>query len=63
MSDQTSASAFGWVKRHFPLIVGTAAVVLCVFGIILMFDQLARLSADLQRILIDTNLEWLVKLG
>jgi cytochrome c-type biogenesis protein len=55
--------ALGWVKRHFPLIVGTAAVVLCLFGLLLMFDQLPRVSANLQRWLTDANLEWLVELG
>jgi cytochrome c-type biogenesis protein len=55
--------AFGWVKRHFPLIVGTAAAVLCLFGVLLMFDQLPRVSAELQRWLTDANLEWLVELG
>jgi cytochrome c-type biogenesis protein len=54
---------FKWVKRHFPLIVGTAAVVLCIFGLLLMFDQLPRVSANLQRWLTDANLEWLVELG
>jgi cytochrome c-type biogenesis protein len=54
---------FGWVKRHFPLIVGTAAAVLCLFGVLLMFDQLPRVSAELQRWLTDANLEWLVELG
>jgi cytochrome c-type biogenesis protein len=54
---------FAWVKRHFPLIVGTAAVVLCVFGLLLMFDQLPRVSSELQRWLTDAHLEWLVNLG
>jgi cytochrome c-type biogenesis protein len=54
---------FGWVKRHFPLIVGTAAAVLCLFGVLLMFDQLPRVSAELQRWLTHANLEWLVELG
>lgn len=55
--------AFGWVKRHFPLIVGTAAVVLAVFGLLLIFDELSRLSVDLQKWLTDAHLEWLVNLG
>jgi cytochrome c-type biogenesis protein len=57
------SGAFGWVKRRFPFIIGTAAVILCVFGLLLIFDQLATLSADLQRWLTDAHLEWLVKLG
>lgn len=55
--------ALGWVKRHFPLIVGGSAVVLGIFGVLLMFDQLSRLTAELQRLLDDTPLEWLVELG
>jgi hypothetical protein len=55
--------ALTWVKRHLPLIVGMAAVVLCLFGLLLMFDQLPRVSANLQRWLTDANLEWLVELG
>jgi cytochrome c-type biogenesis protein len=57
------SGALGWVKRHFPLIVSAAAIVLCVFGLILMFDQLPRVSANLQRWFTDANLEWLVELG
>jgi cytochrome c-type biogenesis protein len=53
----------GWVKRHFPLVVGGSAVVLGAFGVLLMFDALARLSAHFQRFLLDANLEWLVQLG
>ena len=55
--------AIGWVKRHFPLIVGGSAVILGAFGVLLMFDQLARLSLHLQRWLDDAGLEWLVTLG
>jgi cytochrome c-type biogenesis protein len=55
--------AIGWVKRHFPLIVGGSALVLGAFGVLLMFDQLARLSLHLQRWLDDTGLDWLVTLG
>jgi cytochrome c-type biogenesis protein len=56
-------AAFSWVKRHYPLIVGTAAGVLCLFGLLLMFDELSRLSGDLQGWLTDWHLEWLVNLG
>lgn len=55
--------ALGWVKRHFPLIVGGSAVVLGAFGVLLMTDQLTRLTAELQQLLNDTPLEWLVELG
>ncbi|HEV7526744.1 MAG TPA: cytochrome c biogenesis protein CcdA, partial [Acidimicrobiia bacterium] len=55
--------ALGWVKRHFALIVGGSAVIIGVFGVLLMFDELSRLSAELQRWLTDAHLEWLVNLG
>jgi cytochrome c-type biogenesis protein len=55
--------ALGWVKRHFPLIVGGSAVIIGAFGVLLMFDQLARVSAELSQWLRDANLEWLVELG
>ena len=36
------------MKRHMPLIVGFSAVVLGVFGLLLMFNELSRLSVHLQ---------------
>jgi len=39
------------------------SVVLGVFGILLMFDELSRVSGDLQRWLTDAHLEWIVNLG
>lgn len=58
-----AAGALGWVKRHFPVLVIGSAVVLGTFGILLMFDELSRLSGNLQRWLTNANLEWLVNLG
>ena len=43
------SGALGWVKRHFPLIVIGSAIVLGGFGLLLMFDELSRLTGDLQR--------------
>jgi cytochrome c-type biogenesis protein len=57
------SGALSWVKRHFPLLVGTAAVVLIIFGVILMFDQLSRVTSEMQQALDGTPLEWLVELG
>jgi len=57
------SGAIGWVKRHYPAIVGGSALVLAVFGVLLMFDQLSRLTIDLQRYLTDAHMEWLVNLG
>ena len=58
-----AAGTLGWVKRHFPVIVIGSAVVLGAFGILLMFDELSRLSGDLQRWLTDAHLDWIVNLG
>jgi cytochrome c-type biogenesis protein len=55
--------ALGWVKRHFALIVGGSAVILGVFGLLLMFDELSRLSLHLQRWLNDAHMDWFVNLG
>lgn len=57
------SGALGWVKRHFVLIVGGSAVVIGAFGLLLMFDELSRLSLHLQTWLIDAHLKWLVELG
>jgi cytochrome c-type biogenesis protein len=55
--------ALGWVKRHFVWIVGGSAIVIGVFGLLLMFDELSRLSVHLQTWLTDAHLKWLVQLG
>jgi cytochrome c-type biogenesis protein len=57
------SGALAWVKRHFPLLVGTAAVILIGFGVVLMFDQLSRVTAEMQQALDGTPFEWLVNLG
>jgi cytochrome c-type biogenesis protein len=57
------SAALAWVKRHFPLLVGTSAVVLIGFGVVLMFDQLTRVTSEMQQALDDTPFEWLVTLG
>ncbi len=55
--------ALGWVRRHFSVIVGGSAAVIGAFGLLLMFDELSRLSLHLQTWLTDAHLEWLVELG
>ena len=55
--------ALGWVKHHFVLIVGGSAVIIGAFGLLLMFDELSRLSLHLQTWLTDAHLKWLVELG
>jgi cytochrome c-type biogenesis protein len=56
-------SLFGWVKRHYPVIVGGSAVILGFFGLLLMFNELSRLSVHFQHWLTDAHMEWLVNLG
>lgn len=55
--------ALGWVRRHFPVLVAGAAVVLGAFGVVLMLDRMSRVTAELQQALDGTPLEWLVELG
>ena len=55
--------ALAWVKRHFALIVGGSAVMLGAFGVLLMFNELSRLSLHLQNALTTAHLDWLVNLG
>jgi cytochrome c-type biogenesis protein len=60
---QRVSGAMGLVKRHFPAIVVGSSIVLAGFGLLLMFDELSRLSGDLSRALTDAHLDWLVNLG
>jgi cytochrome c-type biogenesis protein len=60
---QRVSGAMGWVKQHFPAIVIGSSLVLAGFGLLLMFDQLSRLTGDLQRALTSAHLDWLVNLG
>jgi cytochrome c-type biogenesis protein len=60
---QRVSGAIGWVKRHFPAIVVGSSLILAGFGLLLMFDQLSRLTGDLQRALTNAHLDWLVNLG
>jgi cytochrome c-type biogenesis protein len=57
------SGALGWVKRHFVALVAGSAIVIGAFGLLLMFDELSRLSLHLQTWLTDAHLEWLVQLG
>ena len=57
------SGALTWVKRHFPLLVGTSAVIIGAFGVLLMFDGLSIWTRDLQTWLTDAHLDWLVNLG
>jgi cytochrome c-type biogenesis protein len=57
------SGALNFVKRHYPLLIGFSAVVLGFFGLLLMFDQLSRVSSTLVNWLNDANLTFLVELG
>ncbi|MCU1430500.1 MAG: cytochrome c biosis protein [Actinomycetia bacterium] len=55
--------ALSWVKRHFGAILVGSSVVLAIFGLLLVFDQLTRVTTELQRALDRSGLDWLVNLG
>lgn len=57
------SGAFDWIKRHMQQIVLLSAVSLVVFGVLLMSNQLIRITTELQSILRAAGLEWLVNLG
>jgi len=57
------AGAFAWVKRHLRTIVILSALSLIVFGILLMTNQLIRITTTLQEALRSVGLEWIVNLG
>jgi cytochrome c-type biogenesis protein len=52
-----------FVKRHLNVIVAGSAIVLAVFGVLLIFDQLTRVTSELQQALDHAGLDWLVNLG
>jgi cytochrome c-type biogenesis protein len=60
---QKVSGALGWVKSHYIVIVMGSAFVLGGFGVLLMFNELSRLTGDLQRSLTSAHLSWLVNLG
>lgn len=57
------SGAFDWIKRHMQQIVLLSAVSLVGFGVLLMTNQLIRITTELQSILRAAGLEWLVNLG
>lgn len=57
------SGAFTWVKRHLRTIVIVSAVSLIVFGLLLMTNQLIRITTTLQDLLRAVGLEWIVNLG
>ncbi len=57
------SGAFAWVKRNMRTIVIISAVSLIGFGVLLMTNQLIRITTTLQELLRSVGLEWIVNLG
>ncbi|HKN97230.1 MAG TPA: cytochrome c biogenesis protein CcdA [Pseudonocardiaceae bacterium] len=55
--------ALAWTKRHSVAIVSASAVLLCGFGVLLAFNELAWLTLQLQSAARAFGLGWLVNLG
>jgi cytochrome c-type biogenesis protein len=55
--------ALSFVKRHFGAILVGSSLVLAAFGVLLVFNSLTSVTADLQRALDHAGLDWLVNLG
>jgi cytochrome c-type biogenesis protein len=55
--------ALRFVKRHFTALVVGSSLVLGAFGVLLVFDQLTRVTVELQQALDDAGLDWIVELG
>ena len=57
------AGTFDWVKKHMQQIVIVSAISLIGFGVLLMLNQLIRVTTTLQDILRSVGLDWIVTLG
>ena len=57
------ARVFGWVKRHYAGLVAGSSIVLALFGVLLLFNRLSWVTAQLQDGLRAAGLDWLVTLG
>jgi cytochrome c-type biogenesis protein len=55
--------ALDWFKRHARAVTFVSAALLAAFGIVLLTDQLTRVTAELQRALDSVGLDWLVTVG
>jgi cytochrome c-type biogenesis protein len=56
-------SAMSAMKRHMPRIVLVSSMVLALFGVLLMFNQLSWLTTQISRLLNSLGLDWIVELG
>lgn len=57
------SGAFAWIKQHMQQIVLLSSVSLIIFGVLLMTNQLIRITTTLQSALRSVGLEWIVNLG
>ncbi len=57
------AGTFAWVKRHFTAIVAGSAVVLGIFGVLLIFDSLSWVSSQLIEFMDSLGLSRITRLG
>jgi cytochrome c-type biogenesis protein len=55
--------ALEWVKRHLSAIVVLSAVVIGTFGVLLLFNRLSRVNAQVTDVLDAVHMSWLVNLG
>jgi len=55
--------ALTWVKQHLTAIVVLSAVVVGIFGMLLLFNELSRANAELSKVLDTLHLSWLENLG
>lgn len=53
----------GWFKRHSAGVTVASASVLAVFGVVLIFDALPRVTGELTRAMEAVGLDWLVTVG
>jgi cytochrome c-type biogenesis protein len=56
-------SSMQWVKQHLQHIVIVSSVLMALFGILLIFNQLLWVTSQLQDLMRAVGLEWLVNLG
>jgi len=57
------SSSLAWVQRHLQIMVITSSISLALFGILLIFNQLIRITTLLQDLLRAVGLDLLVDLG
>ncbi len=56
-------TAVDWCKRHARAITFVSAALVAVFGVVLLTDQLSRVTAELTKLLNSLGLSWFTNLG